>query len=60
MKPKATKERLEEKLDSMIAENVAATQRHDEQISSLIGLFKSQHEERMKQIGQLIAILGGK
>ena len=59
MRPKATRERLEEKMDTLVAEQAATTESNDQQMKIMIELFTKQHEHRMKQMDRLISVLRG-
>ena len=60
MKPPGSQERLEEKLDQLIADQAAARQQNEQQFKSMMDMCEKQHKERLGIMNKLVEAVAGK
>jgi len=59
LRPKATREKLDEKLDMLIAAQTAHRENSNQQMNAMMEMFSKQHQDRMEQMDRFISVLRG-
>jgi len=60
MKPSSSIERLEQKIDLLIAEQTATRQQFDQQFDAMLKMFQKQHEERQSTMRLMVKAISRK